>query len=70
MTDNFTGSHDVAAGGGDREDKTKSAGLRVTYDMRRWLKAGAEYTYTQRNSNDSTADYGRNQLMLFLSGTL
>jgi hypothetical protein len=69
-TDDFSGSHDAAAGGGVREDTTKSGGLKLTYDIKRWLKAGAEYTYTLRNSNDSNFDYKRNQLMFSLSGTL
>ena len=69
-TDKFSSAPIAAAGGADREDKTKTAGLRLTYDMRRWLKAGADYTYTQRDSNDNNFDYKRNQLMFFVSGTL
>jgi len=69
-TDKFSGSRDVAAGGADRQDTTRSTGLQLDFDIRRWLKAGAEYTYTLRNSNDSNFDYKRNQLMFTLSGTL
>lgn len=69
-TDKFAASRDLAAGGADREDTTKSTGLQLSYDIRRWLKAGAEYTYTLRNSNDNNFDYKRNQLMFSLSGTL
>ena len=38
--------------------------------MRRWLKLGADYIYTTRDSNDTNFDYKRNQLMFFVSGTL
>ena len=70
VTDKFSGSRDLAAGGADRQDTTKSTGLQLNYGFRRWLKAGAEYTYTLRNSNDSNFDYKRNQLMFSLTGTL
>ncbi len=70
VTDKFLGSHDAAVGGAEREDTTKTAGMRLTYGMRRWLKAGADYTHTLRNSNDANFDYKRNELMFFLTGTL
>jgi len=38
--------------------------------MRRWLKLGADYVYTTRDSNDANFDYKSNQLMFFVSGTL
>jgi hypothetical protein len=69
-TDKFNNAPVAAAGGADREDTTKSGGLKLTYNMRRWLKLGAEYTYTERSSNDSNFDYKRNQLMFLISGTL
>ncbi len=69
-TDKFDNAPVAAAGGADRKDNTQSAGLRVTYLMRRWLKLGADYTYTTRDSNDNNFDYKRNQLMFFVSGTL
>ena len=68
--DKFNNAPVAAAGGADREDTTKSVGLRLSYAMRRWLKMGAEYIYTLRDSNDNNFDYKRNQLMLFVSGTL
>lgn len=70
-TDKFSRSAlSAAAGGADREDTNKSAGLRLTYSMQRWLKLGAEYIYSLRDSNDNNFDYKRNQLMFFVSGTL
>ena len=47
-----------------RDDTTNSLGFRLTYDMQRWLTLGAEYTYTNRSSNQSNFDYRKN-LMLF-----
>lgn len=71
LTDKFDGSPPLpAAGGASREDTTTSGGLRITYAFRRWLKFGAEYTLTNRDSNDPAADYKRNQLMLLMAATL
>jgi hypothetical protein len=67
-TDRF--SRSAIAGVGERSDKTTTVGLRVNYAIQRWLKAGAEYVNTDRNSNDNTADYKRNTLMFFLAATL
>lgn len=69
--DEFSGrSAAVAAiGGVSREDTTQSVGLRLNYAMRRWLKIGADYIYSTRDSNDNNFDYNRNQLMLFVSAT-
>jgi hypothetical protein len=49
--------------GFDRTDDTKSLGVRVGYKMRRWLVLGAEYTFTNRNSN-LNFDYDRNLYLL------
>lgn len=68
--DKFNSAPVIAIGGADREDTTKSLGLRLTYSMRRWLKIGGDYLYTTRNSNDNNFDYKRNQLMFFVSATL
>lgn len=38
--------------------------------MQRWLRLGAEYLYTVRDSNYIDSDYKRNQLMFFVVGTL
>jgi len=68
--DKFINAPVAAAGNTDRKDDTYNAGLRLTYEMRRWLKLGADYLYTKRNSNDDNFDYKRNQIMFFVSGTL
>jgi hypothetical protein len=49
--------------GFDRTDDTQSLGLRVGYKFRRWLVLGAEYTFTNRNSNQNF-DYDRNFYLL------
>lgn len=69
-TDKFEAAPIAGIGGANRDDKTSSAGLKLTYQFQRWLKFGAEYTWTERNSNDPTADYKRNLWMLTVSGTL
>ena len=69
-TDDFNNAPVAAAGGADRKDTTKNAGLKINYGVQRWLKFGAEYLYTTRDSNDNNSDYKRNQVMLFLSATL
>ena len=68
--DKFNVAPVAGVGGADREDTTKSLGLRLNYSMRRWLKIGGDYLYSTRDSNDNNFDYKRNQLMFFISATL
>jgi hypothetical protein len=56
--------------GFDRTDKTKSLGLKVGYKFRRWLTLGAEYQYTQRDSNTNFFEYDRNLYLLTATGSL
>ena len=70
MTDHFASAPVAAIGGADRKDTTKNAGLKLNYSLQRWLKFGAEYLYSTRDSNDNNFDYKRNQVTLFLSATL
>jgi hypothetical protein len=56
--------------GYDRVDDSVSLGLKVGYKFRRWLTLGAEYTYTQRDSNTSAFEYDRNLYMLTATGSL
>ena len=53
-----------------RNDKLPSLGLRATYQMRRWLDLGADYTWSRRDSNFDSADYKKNVFMLFVNATL
>lgn len=68
--DQFSNAPVAAIGGASREDTNKSAGLRVIYNMRRWLNMGADYTFSTRDSNDVNFKYNRNQYMLFVAATL
>ena len=47
-----------------RNDNTSIFGLKLTHDTLRWLTLGAEYTYTNRDSNLNNFDYKKN-LILF-----
>lgn len=53
--------------GFDREDDIRSLGVKVGYRFRRWLTLGAEYTHTQRDSNQRLFEYDRN--LYFLTAT-
>jgi hypothetical protein len=56
--------------GFDRTDDTNSLGLRAGYKFRRWLTLGAEYTWTQRDSNLGTFDYDKNLFMLTATASM
>jgi hypothetical protein len=56
--------------GFDREDETKSLGLKVGYKFRRWLTLGAEYTYTQRDSNQNIYEYNKNLYLLTATASM
>lgn len=53
-----------------RRDHVSTFGARVKYDFRRWLNLGAEYMYTNRNSNIGDFDYQRNLFMLTVGATM
>lgn len=61
-TDDYTGL--------GRNDKTYILGGKLTYDMRRWLTLGAEYTYSERDSNQGVFDYKKNLILFSLRATL
>lgn len=69
-SDRFRDAPVAAAGGAPRQDVTKGGGFGFSYKARRWLKFGAEYSYTTRDSNDDNLDYRRRQLMFSVSATL
>ena len=54
----------------DRLDKTGTFGVKAFYDFRRWLIFGAEYTHSDRNSNQGIYDYKRNLYLLTVGATL
>ena len=56
--------------GFNRKDDTKSLGFRVGYKFRRWLTLGAEYTYTNRDSNIPGLDYDKNLYLLTATASM
>lgn len=63
--------NDAFSGGGvSRLDHVTTLGARATYDFRRWLRLGVEFTRTDRDSNSPGSDYGRNLLLFTVGGTL
>ena len=56
--------------GFDRRDELRTVGLRAGYKFRRWLTLGAEYTYTNRDSNIQTFDYDRNLYLLTATASM
>jgi len=60
----------VSQEGLGRTDTYHRAGLKVTYGIRRWLQAGAEYRYDTRDSSNTAADYRRNLTFITLEAAL
>ena len=58
------------ASSGNRQDENWTGGVRVLYAVQRWLKFGAEYASSIRDSNNDSFDYQRNQSMLLVNVTL
>jgi polysaccharide biosynthesis protein VpsM len=56
--------------GYDRTDEVNSLGLKVNYQLRRWMGLGLEYLYVDRNSNLNQYDYTRNRYYFTLGLTL
>ncbi|HET7730532.1 MAG TPA: outer membrane beta-barrel protein [Usitatibacter sp.] len=56
--------------GADRQDETKSIGLKVGYKFRRWLTLGAEYSHTQRDSNQRAFEYDKNLYLLTATASM
>jgi hypothetical protein len=54
----------------NRNDEIKSLGLKVGYKFRRWLTLGAEYTYTQRDSNQPLFEYDKNLYLLTATASM
>lgn len=53
-----------------REDDSGTFGVRFIYQFRRWLRFGAEYARTERDSNIQAFDYKRNLLLFTVGATL
>lgn len=53
-----------------REDKIWLGGARLLYSVQRWLKLGADYAGSMRESNDDNFDYRRNRFMFLANFTI
>lgn len=53
-----------------REDSLSNYGMKVSYGIQRWLRAGAELQHQQRSSSAAGFDYKRNIVMFTLEGSL
>ena len=62
--------NDKYEGNTNRDDNTNAIGIGLDYRFRRWLKFGAEYLYTDRDSNEPQYRYRRNVIMFSLGATL
>jgi hypothetical protein len=56
--------------GVSRVDDTTSAGVRVIYRFRRWLRFGVEALRTHRDSDIDAFDYRRNLILFTVGATL
>jgi hypothetical protein len=62
--------NDKYKGDSSRDDNTNALGLRMDYRFRRWLKFGAEYQFTNRDSNEPQYRYQRNLILFTVGATL
>ena len=53
-----------------RVDDTKTFGVALSYQFRRWLRVGAEITHTKRDSNTPVFTYSRDQIFFTVGATL
>lgn len=53
-----------------REDEVKLLGVKVGYRITRWLTLGAEYSHTQRDSNQPLFEYDRNLYLLTATASM
>jgi hypothetical protein len=53
-----------------RTDRTSTFGAMLTYDVLRWMSIGADFSRTDRQSNDPNFEFKRNVLMFTLNATL
>jgi hypothetical protein len=73
LSHNLTYAHirDTYLGDGtNRRDDTDAIGAKIHYQFRPWARFGAEYTYTNRDSNDPQYPYRRNVIFFTLGLSL
>ncbi len=53
-----------------RTDRVSRVGIGAYFDIRSWLRLGADFSHENRNSTDSAFDYSRNVVIFSIAGTL
>lgn len=61
---------DFVGAGANRKDETDTFGIKLTYKMGRVLELGADFTRSDRDSNQSAFLYKRNQVMFTVGAKL
>lgn len=61
---------DFVGAGANRKDETDTFGIKLTYKMGRILELGADFTRSDRDSNQSAFNYKRNQVMFTVGAKL
>jgi polysaccharide biosynthesis protein VpsM len=61
---------DFIGAGASRKDETDTLGVKVTYKLGRVVELGADFTRTDRDSNQSAFLYKRNQIMFTVGARL
>ncbi len=56
--------------GFNRTDESTTLGFKVGYKFRRWLTLGAEYTHTNRDSNQNFFEYDKNLYLLTATASM
>jgi hypothetical protein len=56
--------------GVSRADRISRVSIGAFFDVRSWLRLGAELSHENRNSTDGTFDFSRNVVLLTIAGTL
>ena len=56
--------------GFNRTDEVTTLGFKVGYRFRRWLTLGAEYTHTNRDSNQNIFEYDKNLYLLTATASM
>jgi polysaccharide biosynthesis protein VpsM len=56
--------------GVSQTDRIGRVGFGAYFDIRSWLRIGADVMYEKRNSTDSAFDFSRNVVLLSIAGTL
>lgn len=61
---------DFIGAGASRKDETDTFGIKLTYKMGRMLELGADFTRSDRDSNQAAFNYKRNQVMFTVGAKL